>query len=196
MRLNHAGPGKESKFFDKIVGEAISIFGDDLKYIVVEQKAPDMVFGEYLNLLMTKAVDVVLFQEEKDSWGGSGIVFSSVGATMTDSMTLYGSKTYFGGLKITPKIGDLVYFPKNRRLFEIQFVEDESPFYPVGDSLCWYLKCELYVHNKTKSKMKTEVLAVDQLAKAVNLGDIVNNHVTQQVDDKGILDNSEVDSNI
>jgi len=196
VRLNHSGPNGESRFFEKILKEAVHVFGDDFQYIVVQQKAADMVFGEYLKLIMSTAIDMILFQEEKDNWGGSGIVFSSIGASITDAMTLYGAKSYFEGLNVTPKIGDLIFFPKTKRLFEVQFIEDESPFYPLGDSVCWFLKCELYAHNKTKANMKTNIQSVDQLATAVNLGDIVNNRVTQQVDDKSVLDTSEVDNNV
>jgi hypothetical protein len=43
-----------------------------------------------------------------------------------------------------PREGDLVYFPLGQRLFEVKFVEHEQPFYQLGKSYVYELKCELF----------------------------------------------------
>jgi hypothetical protein len=47
-------------------------------------------------------------------------------------------------LSSRPREGDLVYFPLGERLFEVKFVEHESPFYQLGKNYVYELKCELF----------------------------------------------------
>ena len=43
-----------------------------------------------------------------------------------------------------PREGDLIFFPFGRRLFEIKFVEHEMPFYQLGNTYVYELRCELF----------------------------------------------------
>ena len=45
---------------------------------------------------------------------------------------------------LRPREGDLIYFPLGGRLFEIKFVEHEQPFYQLGRTYVYELKCELF----------------------------------------------------
>ena len=47
-------------------------------------------------------------------------------------------------LSSRPREGDLVFFPLGQRLFEIKFVEHEEPFYQLGNTYVYKLKCELF----------------------------------------------------
>ena len=47
-------------------------------------------------------------------------------------------------LATRPKEGDLIYFPLGDRLFEINYVEHEQPFYQLQKNYVYTLKCQLY----------------------------------------------------
>jgi hypothetical protein len=47
-------------------------------------------------------------------------------------------------LTTRPREGDIVYFPLGQRLFEVKFVEHEQPFYQLGKTYVYELKCELF----------------------------------------------------
>jgi hypothetical protein len=47
-------------------------------------------------------------------------------------------------LSSRPREGDLVYFPLGKRIFEVKFVEHEQPFYQLGRTYVYELKCELF----------------------------------------------------
>jgi hypothetical protein len=49
-----------------------------------------------------------------------------------------------------PREGDLIYFPLSRSLFEINFVEHESPFYPLGKRYSYFLTCEMFSYSMEK----------------------------------------------
>ena len=43
-----------------------------------------------------------------------------------------------------PNEGDLVYFPKGNKLFEITFVDQDDPFYQVHNLPTYKLKCKTF----------------------------------------------------
>ena len=47
-------------------------------------------------------------------------------------------------LSSRPREGDLIFFPLGQRLFEIKFVEHEDPFYQLGSTYVYKIKCELF----------------------------------------------------
>ena len=46
-----------------------------------------------------------------------------------------------------PKEGDLIFFPFNKQLFEVMFVEDEQIFYTLGKKFVYRLKLELFEYS-------------------------------------------------
>ena len=43
-----------------------------------------------------------------------------------------------------PNKGDLIYFPKGNKLFEITFVDHDDPFYQVQNLPTYKLKCKTF----------------------------------------------------
>ena len=62
----------------------------------------------------------------------------------------------------TSREGDLIYFPMNKKLFEIEFVEHESLFYPTGTLPVYDLRCELFAYNQ--QEINTGIDEIDQIA--------------------------------
>jgi hypothetical protein len=60
-----------------------------------------------------------------------------------------------------PREGDLIYFPLNRKVFEIKFVEHEPVFYQLGALQMYDLKCELFEYNN--EKFDTGIAEIDAL---------------------------------
>ena len=58
-----------------------------------------------------------------------------------------------------PREGDLVFFPLGQRLFEIKFVEHEEPFYQLGNTYVYKLKCELFEYED--EVIDTSIEAID-----------------------------------
>jgi hypothetical protein len=49
-----------------------------------------------------------------------------------------------------PREGDLIYFPLSKSLFEINFVEHENPFYPLGKLYSYQITAELFTYSYEK----------------------------------------------
>ena len=67
-----------------------------------------------------------------------------------------------------PQEGDLIYFPLNKKIFEIRFVEHESVFYQLGSLQMYDLKCELFEYNN--EVFDTGIPEVDRLMNDYSLG--------------------------
>ena len=52
--------------------------------------------------------------------------------------------------KRRPLEGDLLYFPLNKKIFEITFVEHEAVFYQMGSLQTFDLKCELFEYSQER----------------------------------------------
>jgi hypothetical protein len=62
---------------------------------------------------------------------------------------------------IRPREGDLIYFPLSKSLFEINFVEHENPFYPLGRLYSYFITAELFTYSYEKiNTLNTSVNAV------------------------------------
>ena len=62
-----------------------------------------------------------------------------------------------------PREGDIVYFPLGRRLFEIKFVEHEQPFYQLGKTYVYELKCELFEYEDELGGWNNENTTVEEI---------------------------------
>jgi hypothetical protein len=71
----------------------------------------------------------------------------------------------FGYYTITrnrPQEGDLIYFPLNRKLFEIKFVEHEDVFYQTGRLQTYDIRCEMFEYSSERLNTgNTEIDAIE-----------------------------------
>jgi hypothetical protein len=56
---------------------------------------------------------------------------------------------------------DLIYFPTAKSLFEINFVEHENPFYPLGKLYSYLITAELFTYSY--EKINTKNTTIDSL---------------------------------
>ena len=73
----------------------------------------------------------------------------------TEDLRMKGDKD----LGMRPMEGDLIYFALSDSLFEIKFVEHESPFYQLGSLYTYELRCELFEYED--EVFDTEIMDID-----------------------------------
>ena len=146
---------------EDLVIEAIKMFGMDMVYIPRTLVREDKLFGEDIMSAFTDPYYIEMYVESVDGFEGSGDMLSRFGLEIRDSAKLILSKKRFKfatGLK-RPNEGDLIYFPLSKGLFEIKFVEHESPFYQLGKNHVFKLSVELFqMGNET---INTGISAID-----------------------------------
>lgn len=121
---------------DVLVAESIQMRGVECYYVPREYASPDLVFGEDLKNKFTKAWKFAAYLNSFEGYEGAKSFFSNFGMQVQDEVTLSINPNLFkhqvNGKE--PKEGDLIYFPMDNSLFEINWVEPYDPFYQLGQN--------------------------------------------------------------
>jgi hypothetical protein len=144
----------EQRLLEDLNIEAIQIHGMDIVYLPRENQKEDLIFGEDTLSKFTKGYEVEIYIKTFDGHTGEGDILTKFGLEIRDRATLTISKSRFleeldGSGLIRPREGDLIYMPLKERpvLYEIMFVEQESPFHQLGDLYVYDLQVEQFKYS-------------------------------------------------
>jgi hypothetical protein len=144
----------EQKLLDDLTIETIKATGRDVYYIPREYVKLDRLFGEDILSQFKYAYPIEMYVQDIFKFDGQRDVITKFGIDITDRLTLQVSITRFSQ-EVTarhpelnkPREGDLVYFPLSKHLFEINYIEDEVPFYQHGTLTTYTLTCEAFTYS-------------------------------------------------
>lgn len=162
MALNpfflNGSPG-EQRLLQDLINEQLKIYGIDVTYIPRKFVRKETVLEEVSSSKFDDSFLLEAYINSYEGYGGAGDILTKFGMSLRDELTLIISKERFDdfispflnqmlddGIEVSdrPREGDLVYFPLGGRLFEVKFVEHEQPFYQLGKTYVYELKCELF----------------------------------------------------
>ena len=149
------------------------MFGQDILYIPRKLVRKDTVLNEEIISEFNDSFLTYAYFENFEGFAGNGDILTKFGIRSTDEVTLSLSRQIFQdfiavqmvgveGIEVgsRPQEGDLIYFTLTDNLFEVKFVEHESPFYQFGSLYTYQLKCELYEYqNETAG---TDIFATQE----------------------------------
>jgi len=166
---NHAFSGEQNLIEDLII-ESIRIYGVDCYYMPRTLVDEDLVFGEDTLSKFDDAYLIEMYIKSVDGFEGEGDFLSKFNIEIRDEMVLTVSQRRFGEeIKESdtteqiarPSEGDLIYFPLNKKVFEVKFVEHESVFYQMGSLQTYDLRCELFEYSH--ERLDTGVQEIDNI---------------------------------
>ena len=178
------GTTGEQDLHESLVTEQIKMFGKNVYYIPRTLVKTDSVFGEDTMSKFEGAFEIEAYIEDNTGVRGDGDMFSKFGVQISDQATFVVSRTRFTAavddnaeliVEGRPNEGDLVYFPMANKIFEIQFVEYEVPFFTLGKQYTWGLRCELFQYSD--EDFETGITAVD--AVEVNYANAISVNVAE-----------------
>lgn len=162
------GTSGEQQLVEDLVVEQIKMFGVELYYIPKTLVSEDTVLGEDSLNSFDSAYQIEGYLENVQGFGGDGDLFSKFGVRIADQVNFIIARKRFQDLvddnttlvvEGRPNEGDLIYFPLANKLFSIQYVEHEQPFYQLNKIHVWGLKCELFEYSG--EDLDTGVEAID-----------------------------------
>lgn len=174
------GSVSEQNLVQQLINEQLKIFGIEVSYIPQKFVRKETIIREISASRFDDVFSIEAYISNYDGYMGSGDILSKFGMNLKDELTLIISKERFEDFiasflvdmdpeEITvssrPREGDLIYFPLGRRLFEIKFVEHEQPFYQLGKTYVYELKCELFEYADNVGgwdNMNTTVEEIDE----------------------------------
>lgn len=148
----YGGTTSEQTLVQDLVDEQIKLFGQDVYYVpktmLIDKSMNDVILQKFEDNVL---IEMMLINVE--GFGGSGAVaMSKFGLRLSDEITYAVSKRRWIEYVETqidtvvpdrPNEGDLLYVPMTQNLYEIKFVERETPFYQLGKNYIFSLTCEL-----------------------------------------------------
>ena len=136
------GTSGEQQLVEDLVVEQIKMFGVELYYIPKTLVSEDTVLGEDSLNSFDSAYQIEGYLENVQGFGGDGDLFSKFGVRIADQVNFIIARKRFQDLvddnttlvvEGRPNEGDILYFPLMNSFFEIQFVEDQEPFFQLGN---------------------------------------------------------------
>jgi hypothetical protein len=94
-----------------------------------------------------------LYIKSVDGFGGDGSFMSKFGLEIRDQVTFTIAKRVFdeeiGSSEgfLRPREGDIIYFPLNKKMFQIKYVDNKPIFYQMGALQVYDMTCELFEYS-------------------------------------------------
>jgi len=166
------GSQGEQRLVQDLINEQLQIYGVEVTFIPRKFVNQKTIIEEVQASKFDDNFAIEAYVENFDGYAGAGDVLTKFGMSLRDEVTLTISKERFEEfiapfmnadddieLASRPREGDLIFFPLGQRLFEIKFVEHEDPFYQLGSTYVYKLKCELFEYED--EVIDTSIEAID-----------------------------------
>ena len=164
-------PGEQNLAQD-LADEQIKLFGTDIYYlprtILKDNTLDDIIYSKY-----QEQFQVEMLLQNVEGFGAQSEFISKFGIRITDEVKFIVSSRrwdqaeaqYNPTLTVPgrPNDGDLLYFPLTTDIYEIKFVERETPFYQFGKIQFLILTAEIY--EVGNDLIDTGVPAIDEIEK-------------------------------
>ena len=150
------GTKPEQHLYEDLMIEQLKIYGQDVFYIPRTLVKEDELFGEDTLSKFDDAYLIEMYFENVEGYEGEKEIMSKFGLQMNEDVTFVVARRRFEQLvshdsnlivKTRPNEGDLVYFPKVKKIFEISFVDHDDPFYQVHNVPAFKLKCKTFEYS-------------------------------------------------
>jgi len=170
------GSKSEQGLVQNLVNELIKMGGQDVVYLPRKFITEKTIIKELLVSKFDAGFSIEAYVLTYDGFGGQGDILSKFGVRSTDEITFVISKERYeqniipfiknnADIKLTsrPQEGDLIYFPLDKALFEIKYVDIKRPFYQLNNLYSYQLKCELFEYED--EIIDTGIESVDESVK-------------------------------
>lgn len=149
----YQGVSSEQDLYQDLADEQIKLFGTDIYYIprtiLKDNTLDDVIYSKY-----QEQFQVEMLLQNVEGFGDTSEFISKFGLRITDEVKFIVSSRrwdeveaqYTPTLTVSgrPNEGDLLYFPLTKDLYEIKFVERETPFYQFGKIQFLIMTAEIY----------------------------------------------------
>ena len=173
--FNNFANSQEQKLIEDLTIESIGIYGVEAYYLNKTYGDYDYLYGEDDLGTFADYYTVPMYINNVEGFGGEGDFLSKFGVEQRDTMTMSVARWTFeqevgneSKANIArPREGDVIYFPLNKKLYTINFVEHEPVFYQMG-ALQFY-DCRVELFEYSNERFRTGVTAIDELETKLSL---------------------------
>ena len=170
------GTNNEQTLYEDLIVEQLKVFGHDVYYLPRTLIKEDTLFGEDVLSKFDDAYGIEMFMEQVEGYGGEKELVSKFGLEIRDEATFVVSRRRWISLigadsnlivSTRPNEGDLIYFPRLQKLFEINFVDHDDPFFQVDNVPVYKLYCSTFEYSS--EQLDTGITAIDTIEEGASL---------------------------
>ena len=175
----------EQNLYENIIIESLKIYGQDVYYLPRTLVNEDRIFGDDVPSQFNSSYKIEMYIENIEGFDGEGDLFSRFGVEIRDEATFVVARKRWSQTvgkyqneisSVRPNEGDLIYLPLTKKLFQINHVEHEQPFYQLGNLPLYKMRCQLFEYND--ENLDTGVDTIDAIERANAYEYILNLNAT------------------
>jgi len=175
MAVNHyfqqgkgIGSTEEQRLYEDLIIEGLKIYGQDIYYLPRSLVNQDIILGEDTLSRFRTAHVVEMYMETTEGFAGEQEIINKFGLEIREDTTFMISKRRWQDqvdsahtmiVEGRPNEGDIIYMPLMNSFFEIQFVEDQEPFFQLGNLPVYKLRCTRWEYSS--ERLDTGVTDID-----------------------------------
>jgi len=181
---NGIGNDNEKRLHEDLIIEGLKIYGHDCYYLPRTLVNKDLILGEDTLSKFDQSYLLEMYIETTEGFAGEQELVSKFGLEIREDTTFMISKRRWQNQVDSPATlikegrpneGDLVYVPLMNSFFEIQFVEDQEPFFQLGNLPVYKLKATRFEYSA--ERFDTGVSAIDDTETSLST-DLLQHQIT------------------
>ena len=165
---NGIGSSEEKKLFENLIIEGLKIYGHDVYYLPRTLVNKDLILGEDVASKFNAAYLCEMYMDTTEGFAGEQELINKFGLEIREDTVFTVAKRRFTDAvdnntalikEGRPNEGDILYFPLMNSFFEIQFVQDQEPFFQLGNLPVYKLNVTRWEYSS--EKLDTGIADID-----------------------------------
>ena len=187
--FNNFANSQEQRLIEDLTIESIGIYGIEAYYLPKTYGDYDYLYGEDDLGTFSDYYTVPMYINSVEGFGGEGDFLSKFGVEQRDTMTMSVARWTFeqevgneSKANIArPREGDVIYFPLNKKLYTINFVEHEPVFYQMGALQFYELRLEMFEY--AGERLNTGLYEIDKLETRRSMDTFIKSQLVMETGD-------------
>ena len=187
--FNNFESSQEQDLIEDLIIESISIYGIEAYYLPKTYGDYDYLYGEDDLGTFKEFYTVPMYINTVEGFGGEGDFLSKFGVEQRDTMTMSVARRTFeqdvGREDLAnierPREGDVIFFPLNKKLYTVNFVEHEPVFYQMGSLQFYEVRLEMFEYSG--ERFNTGISDIDVLEDTRSTDVFLHNQLMMETGD-------------
>ena len=196
MPVNHyfqggqgIGNQAEKTLYEDLIVEGLKIYGHDVYYLPRTLVNRDLILGEDTSSRFDDSYLIEMYFETTEGFAGQRELINKFGLEIREDTTFVISKRSWQNqvdnpmtqiVEGRPNEGDIIYFPLMNSFFEIQFVEDQEPFFQLGNLPVYKLRVTRWEYSS--EELNTGIAEIDDKETDYSLNLLNNRFILENED--------------
>lgn len=193
---NGIGGPQEKRLYEDLIVEGLKIYGHDVYYLPRTIVNKDLILGEDVASKFDSAHLIEMYMDTTEGFAGEQELISKFGLEIREDTTFTVAKRTFDNfvddnttlvVEGRPNEGDIIYMPLMNSFFEIQFVEDQEPFFQLGQLPVYKLRVTRFEYSS--ERLDTGVTDIDNAEDQFSLDQLAHQMTLEAEEGSLLLEN-------